>query len=206
MLLDFKHMISKYDLKINGVIHIGGHHGQETKLYHECGITDIIYFEPQPDKAKICRENNQNDKDTKVVEYALGASNKDHMAMYVETANMGQSSSLLKPKKHLEIRPDIQFNDMIYVQQRKLDCFVDIPEHYNFINIDVQGYELEVFKGATKRLENIDYIISEVNYDEAYEGCPLVGDIDEHLATYGFKRVAISDESPCWNDALYIKG
>ena len=41
---------------------------------------------------------------------------------------------------------------------------------YNFINMDVQGYELEVLKGGTKVLEKVDYVYCEVNRDEVYEG------------------------------------
>ena len=37
------------------------------------------------------------------------------------------------------------------------------------INMDVQGYELEVLKGATKTLEQVDYVYCEVNRDEVYE-------------------------------------
>ena len=57
----------------------------------------------------------------------------------------------------------------------------DIGES-NFINIDVQGYELEVFKGGTKTLEKVDYIYCEVNRGEVYEGNAMVEDLDEFLA------------------------
>ena len=60
------------------------------------------------------------------------------------------------------------------------DLALDLSK-YNFMNIDVQGYELEVFKGAFETLKNIDYIISEVNQDEVYEGCPHVSELDKYL-------------------------
>ena len=76
---------------------------------------------------------------------------------------------------------------------------------YNFINIDVQGYELEVFKGSLRTLESIDYIISEVNRAELYENCTNVYELDNFLSLYGFKRVETSWEGVTWGDALYIK-
>ena len=36
------------------------------------------------------------------------------------------------------------------------------------MKIDVQGYELEVLKGAKKLLKKIDYIIAEVSYQKIY--------------------------------------
>ena len=33
MLLDFNKIKQKHNMDINGVIHIGGHHGQEFKIY-----------------------------------------------------------------------------------------------------------------------------------------------------------------------------
>ena len=40
---------------------------------------------------------------------------------------------------------------------------------YNFLNMDVQGYELEVLKGGTTTLEKIEYVMTEVNRAEVYK-------------------------------------
>ena len=58
----------------------------------------------------------------------------------------------------------------------------------DLLNIDTQGYEMEVLKGSRKLLsQNVKYIILEVNKKELYEGCPLVKDIDI-FKKYGFIR------------------
>ena len=131
--------------------------------------------------------------------------------MYVETVNKGMSCSLLKPVNHLELYPQITFDSTIEVNQTSLDSYfeendIDIIK-FNMINIDVQGYELEVFKGAINSLTMIDYVMTEVNLDELYEGCPMMEDLDEFLGDlFGFKRVAqriVGNNT--WGDALYIK-
>ena len=76
---------------------------------------------------------------------------------------------------------------------------------HNLLNIDVQGYELEVLMGAQELLPQISMIIAEVNRDEMYAGCPMIEDIDNFLAEHGFKREHTSWQSPSWGDALYIK-
>ena len=73
------------------------------------------------------------------------------------------------------------------------------------INIDVQGYELEVFKGGSDFLNHIDYIISEVNREELYKGCAMINEVDEYLSNYNFKRVKTCWDGGTWGDALYIK-
>jgi hypothetical protein len=80
-----------------------------------------------------------------------------------------------------------------------------IPLEYNFINMDVQGYELEVMRGAMNTLDKIDYIISEVNKEELYENCVRVDRLDNFLSKFGFKRVETNWEGVTWGDALYIK-
>jgi len=86
-----------------------------------------------------------------------------------------------------------------------LDSFFDKETNYNFINIDVQGYELEVFKGGKKTLESIDYIMTEVNRDEVYKNCPRIEELDTYLSTYGFERVETTWDGGTWGDAFYIK-
>ena len=78
---------------------------------------------------------------------------------------------------------------------------------FNFINMDVQGGELNVLLGASKTLQHIDYIMTEVNRDELYKNCALIEDIDYFLSKYNFKRVeeVWDRDNPVWGDALYIK-
>ena len=78
-------------------------------------------------------------------------------------------------------------------------------ENFNLINIDVQGYELEVFKGATETLRTIDYIFAEVNRAELYKDCASVVELDEFLSNFGFERVETNWEGITWGDALYVK-
>ena len=75
----------------------------------------------------------------------------------------------------------------------------------NFINIDVQGYELEVFKGSLNTLPYIDYIYCEVNRDQLYENNAMIEEIDEFLKSYNFERVGTDWAGDTWGDALYVK-
>jgi len=204
MLISFTNLHNKYKLNIKGIVHIGAHYGEEIQEYVDNGIQKITVFEPLSKNFEILSQRLQNvNADIEGYQVALG-SKKGTATMYL-SSNEAQSSSILKPKQHLELHPDVLFDGMEEVEVSLLDDY-DIGDA-NFINIDVQGYELEVFKGGKKTLENIDYIYCEVNRDEVYEGAPMVEELDEFLGTYGFERVETHwpETYYTWGDALYIK-
>jgi hypothetical protein len=102
-------------------------------------------------------------------------------------------------KNYIESNPDL-FNNV------KLDNFIEDKDKYNFINVDVQGYELEVFKGGSEFLNSIDYIMTEVNRAELYKGCARIEELDTFLSEYGFERVETTWDGGTWGDAFYVKG
>lgn len=202
MLLDLISLIKKYNMKIKGVIHIGSHYGQENNLYNSIDIKNRIFFEPLNSNFSFLEKNIEPTHT--LVKKALGNENKK-VSMYVEKQNSGQSSSILKPKLHLTQYPNIVFENTEIVDMIRLDSFEKDLTDYNFIVIDVQGYELEVFKGAEKTLQNIDYIISEINRDELYENCTKIEQLIEFLSTYGFEFVESNWVGGTWGDGLFIK-
>lgn len=183
MLKPLVELIRSYDLNISGVIHIGGHRGQEYRDYINAGIKDIAFVEPHPINFEILKKN--VGKECLLFETALG-NQEGTVEMYIEEANDGQSNSLLEPCIHLSQYPHIQFLYMIDVPITKLDSLPLDHKKFNFINIDVQGFELEVFKGGPETLKSIDYIYSEVNRDEVYKNCVKVETLDFFLKEFGF--------------------
>jgi FkbM family methyltransferase len=203
MIIEIKYLLDKYNINIKGIIHIGGHYGQEYDTYKQFNIP-IIFFEPLSNNYRILRDKVKNDSNVQTFQCALGNENRK-IVMNVETANKSQSSSILKPKKHLEQYPHITFDFTEEVHMFRLDDIDIENKHYNFINIDVQGYELEVLKGSTEILKTIDYIMSEVNNDEVYENCAKVEELDIFLNQFGFERVETNWAGGIWGDAFYIK-
>lgn len=202
MLLNFSQLFEKYNMNIKGIIHIGAHYGQEHGLYKSHSIQNIMYFEPIIKNYEILKQN--VGEDAVLFNLALGNENKE-IDMFVESANKGMSSSILEPIVHLTQYPWIKFNEKETVQMKRLDDIEFDRESYNFINIDVQGYELEVFKGSEKFLEKVDYIISEINRDELYKNCTVVDELSDFLSNYGFELVEINWEGGTWGDGLYVK-
>lgn len=212
--------IKNRDIKPIGLIHVGAHTCWEYKFYLDLSINNIILFEPvdeiflklKENINKLLSNNTSNEYPyTKLINKALG-SQICKKAMWIENSNPhgeGLSSSLLEPKHHTELYPDIIFDKKIEVEVSTLDEELkDNKNKYNILNIDVQGYELEVLKGAVKVLENIDIIFIEVNAVEMYKDCVLIDELDEFLKLHGFIREQTiwnyHNEAKTWGDAIYI--
>ena len=202
MLLSFTALKRKYNMNIKGIIHVGAHYGEELSEYVSNGIQDIILFEPISENFDILSDKvkdlNANIEGHQV---ALG-SERGEFTMYVSD-NEKQSSSILKPKVHLTHHPHVKFPSTETVEVHLLDDYDS--KDFNFINMDVQGYELEVLKGGTKTLEHVDYVYCEVNRDEVYENNAMIEELDEFLSSYNMKRVETDWAGGIWGDALYIR-
>jgi len=202
MLLSLNSLIKQYNINISGVIHVGGHVGEEAMEYKMKDIENIIIFEPQ----KHCFDQlvarvNQVELPAKLVNKALG--NRVGRAEIISDPT-GLCGSILKPKIHLQLSPDTFFTETHDVEISTLDDEIPEDHTYNFLNMDTQGYELEVLKGGTKTLEGINYIYTEVNQAEVYENNAMISDLDEYLVD--FSRVATGwHGSQTWGDALYIR-
>jgi len=204
MLLSYASLVKQYGVKVTGVIHVGGHIGQEMETYKKNNVTNLIVFEPQKvpfQKLSAVVESVGFDNVT-LINKALGNS--------CETVEMtcnddGLCSSILNPKHVLEQYPNIIFDRKETVEMVTMDSVIPENHDFNFLNMDTQGYELEVLKGARKTLEKIDCVYTEVNNTEVYENNALIEEIDEFLKEYDMIRVETDWMGGTWGDAFYIR-
>ena len=190
MVLDLKKLQSKYNLNITGVIHVGAHFGEDYEIYRQIkSIKNIVFFEPDPVGFSKVVEKTRHDAQVTCINRALGSFSC--VAKMNKASNEGVSSSILEPGVHLHQYPDITFNGSYDVKVDPLDKFEPGPT-LNLLNMDVQGFELNVLLGANRTLRhNIHYVIAEVNRDEVYKNCAKIEDMDYFLGKFGFERKEI---------------
>jgi FkbM family methyltransferase len=204
MLLSFNSLIRKYSINVTGVIHVGGHIGQEMKTYRKNNVDNLIVIEPQqvPFQKLKSVVDSLDFPNIQLVNKALG-NRCDTVEM---TCNDdGLCSSILNPKHVLEQYPDIIFDRKETVEMVTMDSVIGENHNYNFLNMDTQGYELEVLRGAKKTLQKINYVYTEVNNTEVYENNALIEEIDEFLKDYNMIIVETDWMGVTWGDAFYIR-
>ena len=192
---------SKFNIKT--VVHVGANIGEELEFYDSLGVNKIYFFEPREEAIAELVENCKKFKnriDIAIFPIGLG-SQKEEKTIF----NGGQSSSFLSPKVHLEVHPQIHFNVGKTLSVRRGDTILPDGLCIDMLNIDVQGYELEVLKGLGNLLINTKLIYTEINVDELYESCPTLEYIDAYLFSFKFKRVEGLVTDLKWGDAIYIK-
>ena len=59
------------------------------------------------------------------------------------------------------------------------------------LKIDVQGYELNVLRGGTKTLHEVDVALIECSFVELYEGQALAGQVISFMAEAGFRLAGV---------------
>lgn len=207
MFINLKDLISLFNLKINGVIHVGAHRGQELENYIKLNCKNIILFEPLKANYEFLLKkiHNTNHHRCKIVTYNTALGNIiGEIEMFLSTNDL-ESSSILEPMEHKKIFRHVDFlSSKITVKIDRLDSY---KNNCNFLNLDTQGYELEVLKGSIDTLKHIDYIYSEVTSQELYRNNVKVADLDLFLNKYGFKRVYThwDDKYYRMGDAFYVK-
>jgi FkbM family methyltransferase len=203
MLLNFLSLVKKYSIKANGCIHVGAHHAQEHADYVAAGIKRFVYIEPCAATFNVLKNKFAAHHHIQLFNVACGEVECEQV-MYTGSQNEGQSNSLLKMQKHLQIHPGITLPNTELVTVKRLDSLGLANKGYQLMVMDCQGFEGRVLKGAAETLKQVDYVYTEVNRDAVYEGCTMVDELDELLNV--FDRVETGQwVGGMWSDALYIR-
>ena len=160
--------------------------------------------------------------------YPVALGRRDEMRTFYETRHPA-CASLYEPDEqmfgkyhHLDVaglkaKRSIQTIDLDSFAAREQIGSVD------FIKIDVQGAELDVFQGGAEVLQGVVFIVGEVGFIPLYKQQPLYGDVNTHLSGCGFMfhrflglegrtiQPVVLNNDPLfatqhmWSDALFIR-
>mgnify|MGYP006113881337 CR=1 FL=1 len=169
---------------IKNIIDIGSNKGQFSLIsriiYPECFIYS---FEPQVKYFNLQKKILK--KKIKFYNYCLGEKNysKD---LYITQRE--DSSSLLEPSvsenKIYEVKKKIR------VRIKTLnEVFKNQKLENSLMKIDVQGYEYQVLKGASKIIKNIDYLLIELSSQGIYKNQIKKYKIIEYLKKKKFRII-----------------
>lgn len=139
---------------------------------------------------------------------ALGTADADAL---IHVASRADSSSMLPLGDRQKSLFDMDEVGTLRVPVRRLDaCVSPGLARPALLKIDVQGYELEVLKGATGVLPEIDAVYVEVSYEELYVQQALAADVIGFLDAAGFSASRFlsgvkTDETVVQQDILFTR-
>ena len=204
---------------IKKVIHVGADRGGELPQYRNMGVEEVVWVEANPEVYQELLENLElmDVSEVKSLPFNQLISDSDDIETDFNiyygwdaghlVGNKGMSS-LLKAKNSWW--GSECYRGTVKLQSSTLDTFLEknsLGYDYDMLNMDTQGAELMVCKGAVKLLESVKYINSEVTlYNPQYEGNPLFNEIYDFLKPFGFIHIEteLSGDGN-WGDAVFEK-
>ena len=150
----------------------------------DSGLAHVYGFEPNPDAlARLNAIKGQNETYFSNAVY-------DGAQQELRVCESQGMTSLLEPNMNL-LSYFHGFPEWGKVVERKsiptvrLDDFSEI-KNLDYLKIDIQGGELEVFRNGTNRLKECLVIQTEVEFLPMYEGQPLFSEVELYLRELGF--------------------
>ena len=157
-------------LNLKYFIDVGAHKGEFLSYILNLNYKKIYCFEPQKKIFKILNKNFENKKNVKL--FNLGLAHKNSKIIFYEnkltatsTFSKSKNTYFLKIKNFILNSKD-SYIDKYIINTRTLDEIFLNKKIYNiFLKIDVEGFEINVLKGAKKTLsKKVKYILIERHF------------------------------------------
>lgn len=201
MLIPIKDLVHIWKVKPDSVLHVGAHMAEEESEYRKHAWGPVTWIEAQPQLASELKEK-LDPINNLVIEAAVWE--KSGIEFDLKIASNSQSTSLLDFGTHSKTYPDITYVDNIKVKTVTLEEILPKNIHLDFMNLDIQGAELQALKGIGPRLTRVRWIYSEINSEEVYKSCTTLPELEAFLQDRGFIRLCTKwDHCKTWGDALF---
>jgi FkbM family methyltransferase len=163
----------------------------------------VCAFEPLPAEAAIYRRLLGNQDRITLCEVALG----EHVGLAELNLSARPDSSSLLPIGELQTRffPNTGGVGKVKVEVKPLDLFPELwsSARRALLKLDVQGFELNVLRGAREALAHCAYVYAECSMVPLYTGQALYPEIEVFLAEHGFVPVCRHNEQ--WSESELIQ-
>jgi FkbM family methyltransferase len=191
------------------IVDVGAYNGDWTKM------VKAIY-----PKAKVLMLEAQKGKDAALKQVSaayrgdvsyqialLGAESGKPITFYEYDPVAGTGSSVFADNSSIARTPiTCTMETLDHIVQDQINAKVD------FLKLDVQGYELEILKGSTHLLQNVEVVLMEVSFLPLIEQAPLMHEVVHYMKQQGFITYDICsfirrplDQALWQSDFLFVK-
>lgn len=206
-----KHLSSK------GVIHLGGHKGEEVEFYRKAGFENIVLVEANPELCSEMQNNFSKEKNISIFNYAI-CDKIGEIEFHLHESRTGlESSSILKMDSFDKIVTTLKTSKTIVVPAITMDELIQKENikasNFNVLVSDIQGADYFALKGATQSIKYFDAVVVEVQCHPLYENYVTEKQFDELMFSYGFYKEYViyhelyqgENRFPAWGEALYLR-
>jgi FkbM family methyltransferase len=166
-----------------GVLHIGGHRGQEAASYARAKAR-VLWFEALDSVYGDLNKILQDFPEQEAIKALLG--DEEKIVSFHIASNDGMSSSIYRFADNNGF--DLSMTESVQLQMKRLDTLITRAQAENYPHwvVDVQGAELAVLQGAGRLLDSCQTIDVEVSTFDVYEGGVNFTELDTFLRLEGF--------------------
>jgi FkbM family methyltransferase len=171
----------------SGILHLGGHTGQEANLYHRAG-KPVLWVEGDPRLFPELVKAIAPYPTQRALNALLGRENLDSVQFHIANNN-GASSSIfpLAPRHGFE-GIQLKMIDSITLPLARLDSLISAQKVAALSHwvVDLQGAELEALVGAGELLQSCLTMEIEVSKRRVYDGGVDYSQLESFLGENGF--------------------
>jgi len=157
--------------------------------------TPIHAFEPLP--GCFARLKSVAEKHPVIQPHPFAIGSEAGETEFHENDSAASSSLLEMTDRHRELWPKTANDHLTRVQVKTLDGFAkETPiKGPVFVKVDVQGFEMHVFRGGTDVLRDVAVIMAEVLFEPLYENQTDFLELQNFLAEHGFRFLEFCEET-----------
>jgi FkbM family methyltransferase len=195
---------------IETVLDVGANEGRFATRLRDEGFTGrIVSFEPLSSAFALLASASAADRTWECLRLALGATTGE--ATLNVAGNLASSSFLPMDSGLSEMEPRLAYTGTEECSLSTLDVLgphLFQREERLYLKLDVQGFELEVLRGAETTLDRVLALEVELSLTQLYDGAPLMAEVVAYLAERDYVLLGTEPAyvHPRTNEPLQVDG
>lgn len=161
------------------VVDIGAYHGDWTREFKKIyPAAEMLMLEAQEKKRAVLERVCADFGDTARCQIALlGATSGAKVNFNEMETGSSVYEELSSVDRNVVEKTVVSLDELLKDGKQPVD----------FLKLDVQGYELEVLRGATQAMKQAQFVLLEVSVLPYNKGAPLIGDVIQFMSEHQFR-------------------
>jgi FkbM family methyltransferase len=183
-----------------GVIHVGGHHGEEAAYYAERGVETVVWIEAEPDAFEVLASVTSAFPGQHCIQALAADRDGEERVFYRHRFGAGAKRGFCStlPWNEAVVTGDPILSRLETFDVRRVRAITVAtalrergftPGQFQYLSVNVQGAELLVLRGLGDFLAPLRYVFcdGEDPGNVRYAGAPTIAEVEQWLTPHGFR-------------------